>query len=306
MNTKAVIAITVVALSALGVWFWFANNRAPAPAAPADFKNITYTIDGQQVTLVNGRAEVPAAPGSASTVVTQYFGNQATGDLNGDGVPDVAFLLTQDPGGSGTFYYVVAAIKTATGYRGTDAVLLGDRIAPQTTEVTNGKLIVNYADRAAGEPMTTAPSMGKSLYLKLDPATMQFGVIDQNFSGEADPSKMTLAMQTWKWITTEYSDGTIITPKKANVFTLTLTKDPLSKTGNSFSASTDCNSVSGIYSLSGTKITFTKMVSTMMACLGSQESDFTKSLSAAESYHFTSKGELIFDLKMDSGTMTFR
>ncbi len=111
-----------------------------------DYKNVVTTVDGQ-----------PA----------KYFGNEAFGDLNNDGVPDVGFIITQSGGGSGTFYYAAAALKTADGYQGTNAVLLGDRIAPQSTEIINGQLIVNYADRANGQPMTTAPSVGVSKYLEI-------------------------------------------------------------------------------------------------------------------------------------------
>jgi len=138
----------------------------------SDYKDATYTIDGRSVTLANGKAASESAPGSASKVMTQYFGNQAVGDLNGDGVPDVAFILTQEGGGSGTFYYVVAALKSGDGYHGTNAVLLGDRIAPQTTEIKNGELIVNYAERKAGEPMTAQPSMGVSKYLTVIGGTL--------------------------------------------------------------------------------------------------------------------------------------
>ena len=38
---------------------------------------------------------------------------------------------------------------------------------------------------APGEPMTAQPSVGKSVYLKLDPATMQFGIVEPNFEGES-------------------------------------------------------------------------------------------------------------------------
>lgn len=142
---------------------------APVPAQPAaeSPKDASYEIEGRSVGLANGVSEVEAAPGSASKIATRYFGNEATGDLNGDGTPDVAFLLTQNSGGSGTFYYAVVAVKTNGGYRGTNAVLLGDRVAPQTTEIRSGRLIVNYAERKPGEPMTASPSVGVSKYLKI-------------------------------------------------------------------------------------------------------------------------------------------
>lgn len=143
-------------------------SREQVVVPQADYKNTTYIIEGQSVTLTDGRAETTVAPGSASKTVTQYFGNEATGDLNNDGTPDVAFLLTQDAGGSGTFYYVVVALKTSDGYQGTNAILLGDRIAPQTTEIREGQLIVNYADRKPDEPMTAQPSVGVSKYLKVE------------------------------------------------------------------------------------------------------------------------------------------
>lgn len=300
MKTSTIVGAGVAVAVALGAWYWIKQNTRELSPITASYLNTTYNIEGQQVTLVNGRAETAAAPGSATKVVTAYFGNEATGDLNADGTPDIAFFLTQNLGGSGTFYYVAAAIKTADGYRGTDAVLLGDRIAPQTTQIKDGKLIVNYADRAAGEPMTTQPSVGKSLYLKLDPATLQFGIVVQDFEGEANPAQMTLGMQTWTWMKTKYNDDTSVAPKKATAFTLTFAKN------GSFSATTDCNTVGGSYTVTGNTITFSKMVSTLMYCDGSQESDFTKMLGEVQSYFFTSKGELVFDLAFDSGTMTFR
>ena len=139
----------------------------PTAAVSKAYKNISYKIDGTAVLLADGMAVQEAAPGSASKITTTYFGNEATGDLDGNGTEDVAFLLTQNAGGSGTFYYVVAAVKTDTGYVGTNAILLGDRIAPQTTEISNGVVTVNYAIRKTGDPMTTAPSVGVSKKITL-------------------------------------------------------------------------------------------------------------------------------------------
>jgi hypothetical protein len=176
-NTKIIVICGVIILAAAGV-FIFTNRNVNAPnIVPSNQQtqpifnpmNATYSIEGKTYTLINGVSEVEAVPGSASKITTRYFGNQSSGDLNGDGVPDYGFLITQDGGGSGTFFYVVAAIKNPTGYVMTNAYLLGDRIAPQTTEITGQELVVNYADRNPGEPMTTQPSLGVSKYFKVTP-----------------------------------------------------------------------------------------------------------------------------------------
>ena len=276
-------------------------GTTPPPLRGTDPKNATYSIEGTLVTLVNGVSIVSAAPGSASKVTTRYFGNEVVHDLNGDGRPDTAFIITQDTGGSGTFYYAVAALNTPSGYIGSEGVLLGDRIAPQATSMGTGTIIIfNYADRKSGESFATPPSVGKSIWLKLDPATMQFGVVAPNFEGEANPSTMTLTMKPWSWVHTLYSNGSTTIPHRENTFTLTF------KDAHTFSATTDCNGVGGEYTATGSSITFTRMMSTLMYCENSQESDFSKMLSAVQKYHFTSRGELVFDLKYDSGSFVFK
>lgn len=263
-------------------------------------KDATYIIDSKQITLKNGVSEVDIVPNSASKIITRYFGNEVKYDFDGDGREDTAFLLTQSSGGSGLFYYVAVALNTMNGYVGSRGLFIGDRIAPQTTNMKGNILVVNYADRAPGESFAVQPSMGKSLYLLFDPKIMQFGEVVQNFEGEADPARMTLSMKTWNWISTIYNDGKTIKPDFGKTFTLTFKND------NTFSAKTDCNNVGGKYVVSGDKITFGKIASTMMYCENSQEGDFTKILGEIQSYHFTSKGELIFDLKFDSGSAVFK
>jgi len=156
----------------------------------SDYKNATYVIEGQQIKLTDGVSEMEAAPGSASKTITKYFGNEVKMDLDGDGRQDVAFILTQSGSGSGTFYYAVAALNTRRGYIGSDGYLLGDRIAPQTTEVSPNPrhqyvVVFNYADRLPGESFAAQPSVGESVYLKLDPQTMQWGIVEPDFEGES-------------------------------------------------------------------------------------------------------------------------
>lgn len=165
MNIRYKVLLIIFILIVIVVVF-AAISKPGQPVVVTDFKNTSYEVGGVTVALVDGTASSDI-PDSVSKTVTRYFGNNALGDLNGDGVDDVAFILTQTSGGSGTFYYVVAALKTDTGYQGTNAVLLGDRIAPQTTEIHDGEVIVNYADRKPDEAMTVDPSVGVSKYLQV-------------------------------------------------------------------------------------------------------------------------------------------
>lgn len=160
------IILGILILAGAGTLIFLPAKNAKIPPA-SDYKNAAYLIENNSVALVDGASETVTVPGSAPKITTRVFGNEASGDLNGDGLKDVAFILTQNSGGSGTFYYAVAALKTADGYKGTNGILLGDRIAPQTTEIRDGGFVVNYADRKPGEPMTTRPSMGVSKFFKV-------------------------------------------------------------------------------------------------------------------------------------------
>lgn len=190
MNKKIFLAIAIIAILVAGYFVYKNSSKEEVPATVSDYKNATYVIEGENVTLKDGIAETEIAPGSASKIVTRYFGNELKTDLNSDGREDVVFILTQTSGGSGTFFYAVAALNTKNGYIGSDGYLLGDRISPQTTELSpnpghKNVIVVNYADRKPDEPMTTEPSVGKSAYLKLDPTSMQWAVVEPNFEGES-------------------------------------------------------------------------------------------------------------------------
>lgn len=125
-----------------------------------DYKKTAYLIDGKPVVLgTNG---------------TKFFGNEVTADFDGNGSKDVALIFTQNSGGSGTFYYVAVALLDENGnYRGTNAILLGDRIAPQPITANTDGFTANYADRAANESMVTKPHIGKSLSLTIMDGKLQ-------------------------------------------------------------------------------------------------------------------------------------
>lgn len=302
MNKTIISIVLIIMFFVIGLFLISKTMGKPGVMTydGSSLKNMTVKVGDQTFSLVNGKAEVDIVPGSATKNTLTLFGEPVIGDLDGDGDADAALLFANDPGGSGTFYYAMLAINTGGAYKATNAMLLGDRIAPQTVEIQNGRAIYNFAERKAGESFDVPPSVGKSIWVNYDAKTNDIGELVQNFEGEADPSRMTLGMKKWMWVKTLMNDGKITTPKKPEAFSLTFKAD------GSFSASTDCNGVGGSYKVTGKNIVFTKIMSTLMYCDGSQEQEFTKSLNEIQSYMFTSKGELVFMLKMDSGTMVFK
>jgi len=152
---------TFVLVTALALeWYVVLVGDAAETAPRFNPRNATYNIGDEKVTLVDGKAVGKLAePGSAMRTVTKIVGRPASGDLNRDGKVDAAVILMQDPGGSGTFYYIAAAVNVNGQAQGTNAILLGDRIALRTVRIISGQIIVSYADRKPSEPFAAKPTV---------------------------------------------------------------------------------------------------------------------------------------------------
>jgi len=130
------------------------QSSAQAPADPA---NAGYYIDGIVYTLVNGELE-QAIEDSTTVNKFKLLDFKAVGDINKDGTDDVAVVVTNDAGGSGTFYYL--AIFTS----GSSPVIentsyLGDRIVVKDITFTNNQFQVKYLDRDSEADMASDPTI---------------------------------------------------------------------------------------------------------------------------------------------------
>ncbi len=266
---------------------------------------------------------------SDDNVATNYFGNEVKGDIDGDGNLDRAFIITEETGGSGTFYYLTALLKTDKKEVSAGKIFLGDRIAPQSTSFENGIITVNFADRNPTDSFVTAPSVGRSLKIAYNKETGQ--IVDINAMSSTsttaigttttsiststasttpdstakatpkiDITKLKITDHPWTWTKTVYNNDTTVAPRAKESFVITFTQD------NRFSAKTDCNGVGGEYVITENKIVLEKMMSTLMYCDQSQESEFTKMLGEIDNFFFSKGGELVLGIKYDSGSMIFR
>ena len=117
---------------------------------------------------------------------------------------------------------------------------------------------------------------------------------------KTNPEVTSLEMKSWTWIETTYNNDTELVPNNPEVFVITFND------AETFSVKTDCNTIGGAYQMESNQVRFGQMYMTEMFCEDSQEQEFISMLGEVQSYFFTNNGDLIFDLKIDSGTSRFR
>ncbi|MFA6136298.1 MAG: hypothetical protein WC705_03010 [Candidatus Paceibacterota bacterium] len=174
MSKNILIIILAVIVVGGGAYFIISNfsnpsNQDQIQNQADDFnkietaaKNSAYVIERDSFDLQNGSSSQP------SGTETKVF-NVTSGDINQDGKADAVVILFQNSGGTGTFFYVSAITNSKNAYQpAANSVFLGDRISPQTVEIKQGQIIVNYADRYPWESYAATPSVGKSKYLTFE------------------------------------------------------------------------------------------------------------------------------------------
>ena len=296
----ALAAITLLLVGCQGV---NKSESMPRPTAElgSDPLNTTYMIGNRPVSLVDGRSEEPVAPSSSGKVITQIRNTPLFADLNKDDIDDAVLILTQSTGGSGTFYYVAAAIATPIGYKGTAGHFLGDRIKLQGIEVLGSTARLHFLTHGSEESFADDPTLPQRMDIVYVAADQRLAEVAIDFEGEADPDRMTLQMHRWTWIKTVFNNDTVKEPVQAGSFILSFGEN------GRVSGTTDCNSFHGTVTVEKHKIHFGEnMAITRRFCAGSQDMEFIEMLQNTNSFFFTSRGQLVMELKYDSGSMIFQ
>ncbi len=148
-----------------------------------DYKQAVYTIDG-----VPMRLHQPGSDTALTDLV--YFGNTVETDLDGNGLLDRAFVAVRTRESGQSVYYAVAALQTREGYVGSDGYTLGTNISPQATFMSQyprhkDVVVFAYADRPAEAETTDSPSVGKSVFLKIDPSVNRWAIVLDPASAES-------------------------------------------------------------------------------------------------------------------------
>ena len=149
------------------------NSTLPTALSADTPVNAAYFIENETVQLENGLAEREAAPGSASRIKVAVLGEVLYSDLNYDKEKDAVIFLTYQGGGSGTFFYLAAALYENGKFSGKNSIWLGDRIGLPAAEAHNGLITISYLDRPTDEPMAAAPSQEQTRYFIVENSRLQ-------------------------------------------------------------------------------------------------------------------------------------
>lgn len=132
-----------------------------------DPTSASFTFDNEPITLSNGKHTTSFGE------ETSILSDKTFGDLNADKKDDVVVLLSRTGLGSGNFIYAAAYVSGPVSYKGTNAVFIGDRIAPQDISIRNGVIIITYLDRQEDEPFAAEPTISKTIELVYRNGTLE-------------------------------------------------------------------------------------------------------------------------------------
>lgn len=251
---------------------------------------ITINIDGTQVTLVDGLAEAATMQGSAEKVITTMTEFVDWGDLNEDGRDDVAFIVTQHSGGSGTFFYVASALAGGNGaLSGTNGILLGDRIKPDAIRVEGGRIVVDFTDRGKDEPFTAAPTHAVKETFELAGGLLNRVLTPADLAG------------VWAWQKTAMNDDTVLTPDPAATpVTIQFGTD------NRAEVASACGVLPLAYTIEEQQLTLEVPADALEDCEDKSMQDFVKYLPEVQTAMLDqTSGSLNLQIKYDSGSIVF-
>ncbi len=276
------------------------TNNITIDFSKPDAYNGTYLVEGNVFNLINGfKSNLFSDTGEEYSV--SIVGTPAYGDLDQDGDVDAAVTLLVQYKKGEKAYYAALLMNNDDTDKSTSGLLLGQKIDPKSIVIVNGKAVYNLLIQAPNSLDSADPTVLTSIWVDYSSIYNDITQVLENVEGDYNPDEMSLNMKQWEWLYTMHSDNSITSPGTSKRFTLSITGS------NTFNATADCNVVGGKFTKTTDKqITFSDMQGTRLSCTRSVEDNFWEVFEDAQSYRFTSKGELIFTLRAGKGEAYFR
>lgn len=257
----------------------------------------------------NQRAvSVPLVPETISVVYTNTDGTTVPATFN-----NAIGTVTVTTPKTGTVLLKQAVSASGARYVNQDeSIVLWDKGGEVTIEYNNEVIYAGTVDDAQTVVSDTLveqiPVVMQEVEITVDTESegndSAVNEIDENASEatpNADPNiRQLLVNNAWVWEKTLMNDGTVIAPNTVGDFVITFTND------GRVQGDTDCNNFGGSFTVDGTAISFGSLMSTLMYCEGSQETQFLKYFNEVDHVFFDEAGNLVLLIKYDSGSIVFK
>ena len=161
--------IAVPPLLILAILLAACGGDAAGRLSASDIENATYLAEPplNEATLDGGEFRYPVAEGSSAEAVIRLE-QWALGDIDGDGADDAAAITIEQPGGSGTFFFVHALLNDSGTPRDRAFAFLGDRVRVESIAVHDGVIVVALYDRPETASFSEEPSIAVIRRFRLD------------------------------------------------------------------------------------------------------------------------------------------
>jgi peptidoglycan/xylan/chitin deacetylase (PgdA/CDA1 family) len=159
-------------------------TETPAVAPPLSWdalKNAVYPTTWSKdelVTLTDGEYREKYMPDSATELRISLAPLRVYGDLDGDGDADTAVILISDPGGSGTFYDLVAVLNEAGSPHPVASTFLGDRVFIRSFTIEDRMIVVELDTTGQNDSSCCPTDSQRQTYVLEDKALLLKEVVD--------------------------------------------------------------------------------------------------------------------------------
>jgi immunoglobulin-like protein involved in spore germination len=167
-------------------------SSTPAPDYLSRLRNAEYQLADSQrpVQLTDGQFQEGTA-GQADYVSVNIGNFTAAGDLNGDGVDEVAAVFGENYGGSGTFVFLAIYSDVNGKLTFLTSAFVGDRSVLNGLSIENGEVALSAVTHAADDPLC-CPTMQTHRHYSLV-AENQLQMIDfSSLTPDGQPRTITI------------------------------------------------------------------------------------------------------------------
>jgi hypothetical protein len=148
-----------------------AATPTPAPDFVTRIRNAKYqlgfTDSLQVVQLTDGKFE-QGAPGGVDYISVNVADFAATGDLNGDGEDEIAALVVENYGGSGTFVFLVVYAEENRKLTFQTSAFVDDRPILKALSIEGGEILLDAVIHTTEDPLC-CPTLRMNRHFRLLP-----------------------------------------------------------------------------------------------------------------------------------------